>query len=263
MERSSFPPRGLPQGVTARRRSSGRRSTWAHIVFRAAADAPEWNGSIRISGKAKVGAADIVRTAVVNEVLARPEQGSNFVPSRISRNVALSVRGDLRPAFAIDTGEAKIWRVPRGGKLEVPVKIVGERGKGDRGLAPAGLPQLIRPVGGRQMSADNGDGPLELNVDPTTPPGLYSFVLRSDATVSYAIDPDTAKRAEQDRTRLEALAQQAATDSQNAQAMTRRADQAAAGPLGLKLTQLTQQQSSQTQFVQSRRQGPAKRPRAS
>lgn len=243
---------GLPQGVTAEPAVIGPSINLAHLVLRAASDAAEWNGSVRIVGKAKVAGADIVRAAVINEVLNRPEQGSNFVPARISRNIALSVRGDVRMPYAIDTGEAKIRRVPRGGKLEVPVKIIGQRGKidrsrGDRGLDLAGLPQLIRPAGGRQMSAENGNEALELNVDPTTPPGLYSFIVRGDATVSYVIDSDAAKRAEQDRTCLEALAQQAATDSQNAQAMTRRAEQALQD-LKQKLTQLTQQQSNQTQL---------------
>ncbi|HZK82910.1 MAG TPA: hypothetical protein VFC46_17635, partial [Humisphaera sp.] len=241
----------LPPGVTAAPAVIGPSVNVGHLVISAGPGAADWSGAIRVIGKAKIAGADVVRPAVVNEVLARPEQGSTFVPTRISRNFALSVRGDVPVAYTIDVGDGKIQRIPRGGKLQIPVKIVNGIGSQTPiQLTVSGLPQFLRLDMGRNFTAGSGKKLLDLSVDPTAIPGSYSFVFRGSATVPYTTDADVAKLADKDRSRIDDILQKATADYQAAQQASQRAEQSLQ-EARQKVATLSQQQSGQKQLADS------------
>ena len=208
----------LPPGVSAASAVIGPSVSVGHLVVTRRSRAADWSGAIRVIGKAKIAGADIVRPAVVNEVLARPEQGSTFVPTRISRNFALSVRGDVPVAYSIDVGDGKIHAHP----TRREASNSGENRQWNRLKGPdptdrRGPSSFLRLDTGRNFTAGSGTKLLDLSVDPTAIPGSYSFVFRGSATVPYTVDADVAKLADKDRSRIDDILQKATADYQTAQ----------------------------------------------
>ncbi len=242
---------GLPAGVTAYPGVIARGASAGSLVLRASVDAADWAGAVRIWGRTAVGSTAPVDdanpsdpssphpaestavtecTALPVEVLYNTPNGGQIAPMRLGAEYGLAVRDGLSLPFTIDTGEAKVWRVPRGGKLQVPVKIarnakfvIDEKYTGEIRF-PAVAQGQVRA---EAVLIDPGvsEKDLVVNIDPAAAPGSYALVLRAEAPAKLSRSSEVARQATDDFKRIDAIAKEIAATAQKAAQERDRTDQ--------------------------------------
>ena len=225
---------GLSAGVTATTGTIGPASNHTMIVLTAAANAKPATGLIQVTGKAKVGTADVTRTAQFGTALAKTaaRQNSNQIPAavdgRISRNLAVSISAEeTSPITGFTAGDGKVIELPRGGKVKIPTARAGAF-KGRINFIPRGLPANITAPAGA-INANQNAGEFEITLRNTTPTGTYTFYLDAVAEqVDYTHNPEAATAAAERKKEVDALKAKADADAKAASDTKATADKAAA-----------------------------------
>jgi hypothetical protein len=175
---------GLPKGVTCLPIHVSPQSQFANVVFTAAADAPEWEGPIRLKAWALVKGKRIERDV---RCVQRRWAIANINSSRISREICLAVRSQA--PYGLTMPAEKI-SVPAGGKGEAPVKVQRHWTdfKGKVQLIGLNLPPgFDMPT--VNLPADKTEATVKFTVASNVPAGSYSVVVRGDAQVPFSRDP--------------------------------------------------------------------------
>jgi hypothetical protein len=144
---------GLPPGVTSAGAVIPADARSGLLLLKADDRVTNWAGSIRVVGRAKVGAADRVREARGATVIwATGNYDAEAVASRVSHNIALAVSGDEPAPLSLELAGGKAVEVAVGGKLSLPVRLTkrGEFG-GNLKLRLTGDPAL---GAGRELDVD-------------------------------------------------------------------------------------------------------------
>ncbi|MEX2186237.1 MAG: hypothetical protein WD875_05570 [Pirellulales bacterium] len=219
---------GLPAGVTAAPSMIGGGETLGVVTLIAEESAADWVGEITITGKAKIGDAELTRTARPGAVVVPAQNGNETSRSRLARSLVLAVTaGETAPAV-VRAGEGKMWEMARGGKLQIPVQVTrnGEF-KGAINLQADGLPNnLGKP--NVNFNADQASANMELAINANAKPAVYSFVLKGQTQwPNYRRNPEAAEAAKKDKEDLEKIAGQVADEAKQAQQKKQDAEKAA------------------------------------
>jgi hypothetical protein len=176
---------GLPEGVTCRPATIGPNQPSAMLVLEAREDAPDWVGTIRVRGAARVGDADLVREARPATVLVAAQNQRGI--SRLSRDLALAV-GQTAP-YLLQAKTSEV-RVPQGHWIEIPLSAT-RRGDftGDLALTAMGLPAKVQNEA-LTLAAAEHDATMYLFAEGDAPPGKYSIYVQSSTQVPFTKNAD-------------------------------------------------------------------------
>jgi len=190
----------LPAGVTCTDAIIGPGSHSAMLTLSAAANAAPATALIQVTGRAKLGTADVTRVARFGAALtptvnrATANQAKPSVASRVTRNLAVSVSASEPTLFTFQAGAGKVWETSRGGQIKIPY-VRGGTFKGAISFIPRSLPPNSNsPL--VNVGANATTGEFQLNLTATTPIGTHTFYLDGIAVqVNYARNPEAAVAA--------------------------------------------------------------------
>jgi len=218
---------GLPAGVSCAGATIGPNLNKATLVLKAADDAAEWAGIVKVIGKAKVGEAEIVREARSGTVVWTGQQNQTASQGRVAQSIALAVSAAEVAPFVVELKNDQPWEMSKAGKLEIPVKVT-RRGdfKGNLALTPIGLPQNVQ-VANVTINADKADGVLALTLPQNAPTGTFTFYVQAATQVSYKRNPEGAAAAAEAKKALDAAVNETTEANKKATADKANADKAA------------------------------------
>ncbi|MEW6303596.1 MAG: hypothetical protein AB1705_09010 [Verrucomicrobiota bacterium] len=210
---------GLPAGVSAAscRVEAGRNI--GTVLLTAAEDAANWAGTIRITGRAKMGEQEVVREARGGSVVWHVgDFNEQRVDSRVVREVALAVSAEEAAPLSLGPAENKTWEVGVGGKLEIPVRVTRRAEFGEALKLKAVGIGVLDPL--KEIDIDgkatNATVTIDLN-QQKIPPGTHTFRLEARTKGKFRpyaeaakVVEDAAKAAEKTATDLAAEAKKAA-----------------------------------------------------
>jgi hypothetical protein len=197
----------LPPGVTAQPIVIAPAQMSAALILKAADNAPPGICSIKIKGKARIGASDEVRPARSGAMIwAVQPTGVTYHRSRLTDQIPVSVIGAEMAPFSLQVDPELRLEASLAGSVKFPVKVI-RRGnfKGALELATYGLPPTINGPLHQQpkyhlpitIPADKDTAEFTVTVPNHSPPGTYTFFVSGLGTVSYARNPEKVPPAEQ------------------------------------------------------------------
>lgn len=196
---------GLPAGVTCAPVTVGATEDSAWVVFKGAANAAAWAGSITLQGTAKIGEADVTRAARSGGVVwGAANVTTEATRSRLDTALPLAVSTVEKEPAVIEVAAAGPFSVEMGQKLEIPVKVVARNGaKGALNVSIDGLKGLTKSPAVDIAEAAT-EGKLALEFKPvantfTPAAGTYSFVIKGTGTAKYRQNPQAVDRATEEQ----------------------------------------------------------------
>jgi hypothetical protein len=180
----------LPRGVSCPPVYVSPQTEFATVVFRAAADAPEWSGPIRLNAWATIGGKRVERAVACAE--RRFPDGNANNTARACRQVCLAVRA--KAAYVLQVPAVKRL-LPPGGSLEVKVKAERYWPDFKGAIQVAGWkPPPGFDVTPAEIAADKTETRVKISAGGDVPPGVYSLVLRGEAQIAFQPDPNMADK---------------------------------------------------------------------
>ena len=173
---------GLPEGVTCGASMIPAAKNEGMLLLSAAEGAAPWTGSIRITGTAKSGGAEIVRQARAGAVIwPVNDYNAEPVPARLTRDFLACVTAESPAPLSIEPAEEKVWEVAAGGKLEIPLKIT-RRGEFTEPLKLKvyGAPEIEKA---KETDVDGKAATATASIDLTAtkiPAGTHVIHFRAD-----------------------------------------------------------------------------------
>ncbi|MBY0522976.1 MAG: PPC domain-containing protein [Gemmataceae bacterium] len=187
---------GLPDGVTCPSQTIAAGARQAVLVVAAATDAPDWTGSIRVTGAATLDGEKVVREARPASITwLQPPQLNTPAVCRLDYSLALAVREQAPFALTI---MAEKMEIKAGEKLPLTVKLDRHWAdfKGNVQVTALSLPPNTNLAGGPITLAPGKDETkVTLDTKPNTLPGTYTVVLRGQASIPFARDPSAKTKA--------------------------------------------------------------------
>jgi hypothetical protein len=190
---------GLPPGVTCQPQTVGPGLSVGTLVISAAPDAPPWTGAIQVKGTARINNQEVIREARSASVTWPLPQPNIIAQARLDRSIVLAVREQAPFGLIANVEKATIFQ---GEKTNVSLKLVRQWPDFKAAVQAAPMaPLSAQPKGGPanlptinnnapvQIAADKSDATAVLESKANTPPGTYSFALRTQAPVSFSKDP--------------------------------------------------------------------------
>lgn len=176
---------GLPEGVTSPGATIGVGQTRTDIVLSATEGAPDWLGAIKLTGRAKIGEAEVVRE-VRGAAVTWPLTGV-VAPARLTRDIGLSV-GSLAP-FSVDSSVSHEALV-QGRQLVLPIKAT-RRGDFAKPIAltAAALPEKVQNDT-LTLAEGVAEGAVRLYFPQDAPLGTYTIYLQATAPVPFTKNAD-------------------------------------------------------------------------
>ena len=239
-----------PAGLSAEALVIGPAGQWGELIVRASPDAPPISGPVKIVARGKVGDNEVTRTARAIEVTAQ-FTGTNLpVPARLTEAVTLAIDDTATVPCHVEESQKQIWRMSRGGKLEIPVKLVKHDANfgGNVNLKVIGRPPGMTG-GDLGLGGGNLEGKVALDINQEVVPGKFTLHLRGDHELDYRRNVIDSEQADKDKTRIAQLLQQSEQAMQQAQQAKQQADS---------LAQQMQSQRDQTREAFNRQQQQAK-----
>jgi len=176
---------GLPEGVTCPSATIGPGQTRTDLVFTAAEGAADWTGTITLTGRAKIGDAEVVRE-VRGAAVTWPLAGV-VAAARLTRDIGLSV-GEEAP-FSVESSVSRETLV-QGRQLVLPIKAT-RRGDFAKPIAltAAALPDKAQ---NDTVTLAEGatDGTVRLYFPQDAPLGTYTLYLQATAPVPFTKNAD-------------------------------------------------------------------------
>ncbi len=203
---------GLPAGVTASNCIVGPSQRSAQIVLTAAEDAAPAAVLVQVVGKAKIGGADVTRTARYGTGTRLAPRANNQPLSpadvRLARGLAVSVSYLEVAPFSLQAGEGKVYEVSRAGVIKIPYTMARRGGyKANVVYTPIDFPaNVTTPHNRLTVNGNATTGEFQLNVRADSPIGTHTLSLRGFGTVSYARNPEAAAAAAERKKELDKLA---------------------------------------------------------
>lgn len=190
---------GLPPGVTCAPVTLAAGVNQAAVVLAAADNAAAWRGSIRISGKARVGDQDRTRQ-VEWAAVAFPRKREEKPVGRLVDEMPLEVVAEPAP-LRIAATQAAVGPVPRGGSVKIPfavetaLEMLGPVRVEVRELPSAkpGPPYPKTPV--KVLDAGQRAGEIEISIPADAPVGEHVIHLVTQVSLKVARDPEAAAAA--------------------------------------------------------------------
>jgi hypothetical protein len=193
------------------------------FVFTAQPDAPAFAGPVRLVARG----GDITRPVLSAEVLWNvADMQREPVVTRITETVGVAVDDHFVAPLAIQVGQKdEAYRMSRGGKLKIPVKLVKcadakDLDKAQIKIVTVGLPgkNNDKSVAAKELTLTiaKPEAELELDITEKAPVGALTFHLTGDVDVPYLRNPERVKKAQDEQKRIEALSGELATELKKA-----------------------------------------------
>jgi hypothetical protein len=219
-------PTEQPSGITAQAITIGPGENNGAFIVRAAPGTKLNNDSLKLEGHAKIGEALRAVPVFATEQIWNTDNQYGF-PARLTERIALSI-DEMLPAFGrIEPMEQKVWRMARGGKLEIPVKFskVRDDFNGAIQMGAIDLPDNNRIRVPMINVAAGSTGKLELDIQPEATVGMFTLVARGEAEVDYRRNLELAEQADADKKRIDDLAKVIQETFQQSQRTRQESDQ--------------------------------------
>ena len=217
---------GLPDDVICHGALAGGKVDQVSLIFSAAENATAWSGPIRVIGKAKIADHQVTRHARASAFIwGTPNAQQQQPVVRNVSNVTLAVIDRQKAPLSVQLGDGKQLETSRGGKLEIPIKVVrGEEVPDDLKMKMAGVTgvNLKEAV----VRGNEGTYPFEATAQ-NFPVGTHSVYLTGTTKYKYQGDTQAIEKAEQESKRLEDVVKQIAEKEKQAQDNLRKAQQIA------------------------------------
>lgn len=188
---------GLPPGVTSSPFVVGTGLRQGGLILTAAADAPPFEGAIKVKGTALLNGQTIVREARPAAITwqVQPQQNIPTI-TRLDRQLMLAVR-DKAPFQITATSEKA--ELLQGAKANVTLKVnrLWPDLKKQAFTVTALVPNPNLTLNNNQpfqVPADKDEIPLPLEAKTALPPGNYTVVLKAQAQVPFNKDPNAKQR---------------------------------------------------------------------
>jgi hypothetical protein len=180
----------LPRGVSCPPVHVSPQTEFTSVVFRAAPDAPEWNGAIRLKAWARINGQRVERAVACAE--RRLPDGNANNTGRASRQTCLAVRA--KATYFLDVPAEKRLLAP-GGALEVKVKAqrLWDDFKGGIQVS-AWKPPPGFDITAAEIAPDKTETPIKITASGDVPPGVYSIILRGEAQAAFQPDLSMADK---------------------------------------------------------------------
>jgi hypothetical protein len=227
-------PEGLPPGVTAHPTLISPGDTAADVVLQAAADAPSYAGQLKLNAKSELEGKTVSRPVRGAEVLfaVADMQKDPFV-TRVTDGIALAVDEKFVSPVSLQVSDGP-FRMVRGGKLKLPVKLVKNADAKDLDKAKFKLVPVDMP-GGRKndkslaakdltLDLAKPEGELEIDVTERAPLGVFTMYVTSDVDVNWIRTPDRLKKAQEEQKRLDQVGPEVAAEAKTAAEGLKKAD---------------------------------------
>ncbi len=196
---------GLPAGVRCPPATIAANQKETQVSLVASDDAAAWSGAVEVTGKAVVNGQEMVRTATPAVISGGRAHSRDFVHSRLSFDLLISVSdADVAPV-STQVGDQNPLEVKKGASLQLPIKLTRrDGGKAACVLRPRDLPPGVT-AGDVTIAADKAEGTLELKVAANAAVGIYSLWLQAETKIKVKPNPQALQRAEQYRSHLQQL----------------------------------------------------------
>lgn len=206
---------GLPAGVTAGGLKIPAGKSVGHVIISADSTAKAGSALARMSGRAKIDGKDVTRPCRLASMAWPVKDAKQEIPSpRLFDDIPVSVTEAEASPLTITAAEDKVWEVPQGGALKIPLKAVwrGEfSGTSVKlkayGTGFDGMKEIDLPVKANATEAVFDLAALK------TPPGDYTIAFYGSAVAKYSYNPDAVKAAEAARIKAEAEAAKIASEA--------------------------------------------------
>lgn len=193
--------KGLPAGVVCPPVTATLKEEAVRLVMQATADAAGWIGNITVTGRAKVGDAEVIREGRSGTLVqGAADMTKERLRPRLSVAIPLAVSATEKAPVALEVGNAGRFTVDMGQKIEIPIRIAARNGvKGPLVITVEGL-QGLRTSPTVSIADAAQDGKLTLDFKPQNnifapEVGTWTFVLKATGTTSYRYRPEAAERA--------------------------------------------------------------------
>lgn len=193
----------LPKGVTAQAAFIAANQSQTQLTLVASDDAAASTAPIRLVGRSE---DDKLTQEVVPATITWGKGGGrDYIRSRIAADLYVSVsEQDLSP-ISITLGDGNVVEVKQGESLSLPIKLIRrEGGKAACVVRPRDLPAGIT-VGEVTIATDKNEAKWELKTTPATVAGTYSLWGQVETKIKIKQNPQALERAQQYRSRLQAL----------------------------------------------------------
>ncbi|MFP6611286.1 MAG: PPC domain-containing protein [Pirellulales bacterium] len=211
---------GLPAGVTCPPVVIGGERNSACLILSAAADAAPATGLIQVSGKSRIGNADVTRvagfgTAITSLPLRQNNQPRPSAQARLARNLAVSISATESEPVAVGIGNGKVYETSRAGILKIPYTRTGSF-KGKINALGIDLPPNVElKAFAIDPNVSSGEFPIKLKNN--TPTGTYTICLFGIAEkVKYARNPEAAAAAAERKKEIDKINAAAAANAKAA-----------------------------------------------
>lgn len=198
----------LPPGISCEGATIPSGASSTVLVLRAADDAQNWFGHIRVIGKAKIGDVEVVREARCAQLPGRTVDGESRT-YRMSGNLALAVLAGWPVPFTVELTKPLIKF--RTGKVEVPVKVNRREGFKEKMTVGIDGTSYIKPSA-VTIDGDKTEGKIQLDIQPEAATSIYELPLTAEAEVHFPRAAESAAVAEA-KQRIERIASDATAAS--------------------------------------------------
>ncbi len=188
----------LPPGVTCTKQIVNPGAPQAVLVLSAAADAPAFDGPIRIKGTALINGQEVTRWARGGCIVWPNPAEPNGVParSRLTREICLSVREPAPYRVEPDVREVG---VPAGGTIPLKLRLYRQAPEAN---VPVTITVLNMPINAVfngnnapvAIAANVQEAAINIQIPANVPPGEYSLALLASANVPFNKDPKNAQK---------------------------------------------------------------------
>lgn len=193
----------LPAGVKCHEAVIAANQNQTQLTLTTDEDAAAATVPFQIVGRSE---DDSLRQAAVPATIVWGRGGGrDFIRSRISAGLYVSVSDrDLSP-LSITLGDENVIEVKKGQSASVPIKVTRrEGGKGSIVLRRRDFPSGVS-AGDVTIAADKSEANLSLKVEGNAAEGTYSLWLQAETKIKVKPNPQALQRAQQYRAHLQTL----------------------------------------------------------
>ena len=194
---------GLPPGVSSREVFIAANQSHAQMTLKASDSTTAAATPIRVIGASEDGA--IEREAVAATIQWGKGEGRDFVQSRITSSLWISVSEQDTSPLSARLGDDTVVEAKKGESLKLPVQLIRrEGGQGAVVVRPRDLPAGVK-CRELTIAAEKSEGELEIQVESGAAPGTYSLWMQCETKMKWKSNPQELERAQQYRSLLQSL----------------------------------------------------------
>ena len=206
---------GLPGHLTASKATIAAGQTSALIMVAAKTDAPNWTGSITITGKAKVGDQEVTRAARaagVSSIAYDSQTKRSRVRARLTNTLQLQVTDQETIPVLMTPKEDKVYEHSVFGQLKIPFTLKQQAGfkAVDKKVKCLGH-SVLSKFKDVTFAKNKDDATLDLNLNTyKLPVGEHMLFLRTQVKGKYSRVPaEKIEAAKEDQKKADAVAVEA------------------------------------------------------